>query len=650
MTTEQIKQKIRARQELKFSRAKANNQLRDEGKLAPPAPTVEGVIPGFNGLLPVEKLQESLKVIVPEWQPGSGWIPGDSESVTVNLKDLSGGVRYSGVTPFTLPLTPPTVTVEIPDDRIPAQGTFTVDYQVTAWNGNPGEVSETFQIIIDRQPPYYNPGHPATPAAITHPVDVVTDKYLTDNADEVVCELPDYPADRAPGDQVSVYLGLEIPDSINVTPVVGPIDVPADLKIHISGDEFRARPDGKHYVLYWLNDKAGNFSDISEPDSLELQLGPMPSGLLPPQVPLGPLITRADALEPVMVEIPAFTGADRVTIKALWGATPLPVLQPGLNPSFPLRIGVPWSALTAEYDATGLPVQNLTVRYQAWRGSLAFPEAGPLTTDVQVDLSVVGPPNPDPDPVNPNLPEVHLTSYSGETDKLTSADKGQPAKVSTELHEFPLKDEVIELWWRDKVVDTFTVDTEVEGDPIDFDITWDQIVEGKNDRALPMTYTIVAKDGNNPQRSPTTPVDVNVVTVDLAEPVFPTIDSSVNLINCSSLDCGTLALPVRIPGNSTHLKDGDIIRLDTQGFTNTNDPVPGTEFSLPYTLQPGEAALGVTLRVQPYDKHLLPIVSGRILARYSVEVDGNVVNSRVANARIALDSAGGTTCPIIPCA
>lgn len=646
MVSNNMWQDADVRRAVRMARINARNGQRD-GPLALAPPEVPAAIDGYDGLLPATALQRDLEVCIPMWDSPGG-SQGDVDTVTLRLVDTAGVVKYSGDQSYTLPLDPgafPTP-VFIPRAEIPAQGTYKVEYTVKLFNGNPDN-SGPFQIIIDREPPYYKPGQPATPAAITVPVEVVTDEYLDNNGDELVCTLPDYP-DKRPGDQVSVYLGLEIPDGIDVTPVVGPIDVPVDLQIRIPGAEIKKRSDGRNYILYWLNDRAGNFSDISAPSSFDVQLGPMPDDLEPPEVPLAP-VTRADALEPVHVEIPAFTGPEKVTIRARWGDTPLAELKPGAAPLFPLRIYVPWSALTNEYDFDGTPSQTVRVRYQAWRGSLAFPTDGPLFVDVEADLSIVGPDNPDPDPVNPNLPKVHLLSSTGQTDKLTIADRGQPATASTTLHENPVNEEVIELYWRDTVVDTFIVNGHAEGESITFDITWDQLEAGGNDAALPMTYTIRAKDGVNEQRSPTTPVDVDIVTIDLAAPVFPTIDTDVKMINCSSLDCGTQALPVKIPGNSTHLKDGDQVRLDAQGLDTSGNPISGTEFSLLYTLQPGEAASGATLKIEPYATHILPIVNGRIVARYTVEINGTPIDSLIANERVSLSTADGGTCPVRPC-
>lgn len=646
MISQNMQQDADARQAARMARVNTAN----EGRQGPPlpAPLVPVAIADYDGLLPAQALQADLVVKIPQWS-SEGASTNDKDTVELRLEDGDGVLKYITSRLYTYPFDPdafPTP-IEIPQADIPAQGTYLLKYTVHAWNNNPSFSSPT-PIIVDRQPPYYNPGHPATPAAIIVPVDVVTDQYLAENENELVCTLPGY-LDKARGDQVSVYLGLDIPEGIDVVPVVGPIDVPDDLQIHIPGSAIQQRADGKNHILYWLNDKAGNFSDISVPAEVDVQLGVMPGGLQPPEVPLDP-ISRLDALAPVEVEIPAFTGPDKVTIKAIWGETPLPELKPGPAPQFPLRIGVPWSTLKNEYDFTGQAAQTVRVSYQAWRGPLAFPEAGPLFKNVQVDLSLVGPVNPDePDPVNPDLPAVHLTSSTGQRDKLTVADKGQPAKANVPLHEFPVNEEIIELYWRDVVVDQFTVNGQTEGYDIEFNIMWEELLAGGNDVALPMTYTIRGKDSVNYQRSPTTPVDVDIVTIDLAKPTFPTIDPAVNIINCSSLDCGTQALQVHIPGNSTHLNDGDEIRLDSQGFDNSGNPVSGTEFSLNYTLQPGEAASGVTLRIQPYADHVLPIVNGRIVARYTAEIGGTPIDSQVANERVSLTLGGGGTCPIRPC-
>lgn len=648
MSLDRMQQDAQVRREYRLEQIRRGKARREQQNLLDP-PIITDAIPDYDGLLPVDKLQADLRVGIPLWDwIEDGYSPGDADTITLFLKNPDGTTVYTGVQQYPLPLDEdafPSV-IAVPQDKIPAHGQYIVEYRLTLFTGTP-TMSNTAPLIIDSQPPYFNPGQPATPAAIQVPVEVVTDQYLADNGNELVCTLPDYP-DKARGDQVIVYFGLEIPEDIDaVAPVVGPIDVPVDLRIPIPGSAIQDRLDGHNYIFYWLRDKAGNFSDISEPASIDVQLGVMPDDLKPPQVPLAP-ISRLDALEPVMVEIPAFTGPDKVTVKALWGKTALAELKPGPAPQFPLKIQVPWSALEAEYDYTSTTdAQTVRVAYQVWRGPLAFPEAGPLHLDVEVDLSVVGPPDPDPDPVNPDLPRVHLTSSTGNTDKLTVADKGQPARASVLLHALPENEEVISLYWRDVVVDTFTVNGQSEGDQIDFNITWEQLLAGGNDPAFPMRYTIRGKDDVNFQQSEDTLVDVDIVTIDLLEPSFPTTDTATGWINCGSIDPVTGALPVFIPGNSTWLKDGDEITVVSQGFTLADIPVVGTEFSLVHTLQTGEAAGGATILIEPYEDKLLPIVLGKVLTRYSAVIDGQLIHSPVTTGRIALnDGTPDGTCPI----
>ena len=649
MTTDKLIRRARARQEYKLSRARNLNQLRDAGALLRPLePEIINVL-DESGLYPASELDAPISVKVPKWVPSPDNPGTFPEYVDLSLYNSTDAALFSARTTVPVPIDSDVI-VDIPVDSIPNQGNYKVGYLIVGWDGNPGEVSDTAPLIIDRQPPYYNPGGEATPVAIIPPVAVITDAYLATVGDVVVCDVPAYTA-RTLDDQITVYLNLGTGFNINLAPVFGPEPLPDTLKISIPGAAIAGRADGVHQLFYKLRDKAGNSSDISEPANIELQLGPVPAGLTDPVVtPIERPLVREDVYEPVLVEIAQFTNADKGIIRAMWGGTLLDevILHPGH--AFPIRINVPWAAMFGEYDPDGPAEQTATISYQVWRGSQGFPEAGALTTEVTVDFAVVGPENPDPGPINELLPLVHLTSYSGATDELKAEDKGQPAIASVLLHANPVAGEIIDLYWRDKVVDTFTLSGEVEGDSIEFDITWEQIVEGGNDVALPMTYTIVGPGGNNPQRAKPTSVKVDVVVIELVVPSFPTrSDDPVVLINCASLDCDTRALRIWIPGNGLYLKAGDVITITSELFTPAGAPVDNTVFTENYQLKSGEEDLGVERKIQPYDKFIQPVISGRIKASYSAVVGGTIVSSPTVEEIISLHSGAGTTCPVRPC-
>lgn len=649
MTTDKLIQRARARQEYKLSRARHFDQLRDAGTLLrPPKPTIINVLDD-SGLYPASELGAPISVKVPKWEP-SPENPGNlPEFVDLSLYNSTDAVLFYVRTPVPVPIDSDVI-VDIPVASIPNQGDYKVGYLTVGWDVNPGQGSDTAPLIIDRQPPYYNPGGEATPAAIKPPVAVITDAYLASAGGVVECEVPAYTA-RTLDDQITVYLDLGTGFNINLAPVFGPEPLPDTLKISIPGAAIAGRADGVHQLFYKLRDKAGNSSDISEPANLELQLGPVPAGLTDPVVtPIERPLVRDDVYEPVLVEIAQFTNADKGIIKAMWGGTLLDevILHPGH--AFPIKINVPWAVMFGEYDPVGSAEQTATISYQVWRGSQGFPEAGALTTEVTVDFAVVGPENPDPGPINDLLPLVHLTSSSGATDELKAEDIGQPATASVLLHANPVAGEIIDLYWRDKVVDTFTISGEVEDDPIEFDITWEQIEAGGNDVALPMTYTIVGPGGNNPQRAKSTSVKVEVVVIELEVPSFPTrYNDGPVLINCSSLDCDTQALRIWIPGNGRYLKAGDVITITSELFTNAGLPVANTRFTENYQLKSGEEHLGVERKIQPYDEFIQPVISGRIKASYSAVVSGTTVSSPTVEEIISLFSGGVTTCPVRPC-
>lgn len=631
-----------------------NNQL-----LRPEVPAILQGMP--EGLIPVSALSADLQVKIPYWNTNIG--PSGYADVTLSIFDSGDHVVYEDKKRFN----GPKGEADFPLDQnielghIPHEGVFTLEYHVFTNEGT-DNTSERRIITIDRTAPYYNSDPQlAFPTALTLPVTVITDDTF-DGSTDFVCVLPDYPG-RADGDIIVVYWGPGLPDNPNeVDAAYGPIGVPTDFKIPIPKTVIESKPNGPTFAVYWLTDKAGNLSSVSRPAEVDVQLGALPSDLKDPQVPLGPIVDLADAHLGVGVLIPAFNNPAGTVIRAQWGGTSLTEVAPGSEPR-DVEVLVPWSVLDAEYSG-GPGEENVQVSYQVRRGTLLFP-AAPLTLDVKADFSTIGPPNPEePNPVNPDLAQVHLTGAEGEQDKLTPTDAGQNITATVTLYDPVAPGEILKLYWGTKVesVDDFTVVDEPAGGPVDFVIPWEVIEAQANNSALPMYYTINSATGNNPQQSKPTPVDVNVLVVGFDPVSFPDIyedDNGNKTLSCASLYSENYDDPNAKFGFRVAISgDKDLHALDTvtvvwQGYEfDGTTSIPATRFTDSRQLTQDEATNGFFFLVEPYADYILPIGQGYADVTYTVTPTGGgepvPADPMPQKQYVSVVRPGGSTCEVPP--
>jgi hypothetical protein len=645
------------------SRIKGNGaSVSQADKLDPPL--VKDILPGLpEGLLPVSVLLADLDVQIPYWNSQVG--PGFYAEVTVNIMMPDDSVVYGRTERFQGPLGADAFPLQlnIPQANIPHEGVFNLAYDVFVSDGTDNS-SESRVITIDRTAPYYNPDPQlAFPPVLQVPANVITDATFAGGVTSFDCTLPDYPELTAE-DRIVVYWGPGLPEGPNAPdPAFGPVVVPADRKIPIPKTVITDRPNGPTFAVYWLTDKAGNVSSISKPAEVDVQLGGLPADLKDPDVPLGPLVDLADAHLGVTVLIPAFNNPGGSIIKATWGGTALGEVTPGSVPR-DTYVPVPWSTLKAEY-AGGPGEMPVTVGYQVKRGSLLFP-AAPLTKDVSADFSTIGPGNPnEPDPVNPDLLQVHLIGADGGQDHLTPSDDGLDVTATVALYTPVNAGEVLSLYWGvDKTpVDDFTVVAEQPGDLINFTIPWAAIEAQANNAALPMYYTINSATGNNPQQSVDTLVNVDVLRVGFEPVSFP--DLFVDDVGNKTLSCASLysedydnplakfGFRVEVPAD-TDLKPGDEVIAVWQGydFDGTTE-IPATRFTHTHPpLTQGEADNGFIFLVEPYADHILPIGQGFAEVTYTVTPAGGgtpvPANPMPAKQYVTVIRPGGITCQVPP--
>lgn len=613
-------------------------------------PTIDEAIDGFDGLVPKSALTSPLKVTVPSWIDGA---PGAAfkDTIMLLMAEDKPDPDFTEVARLEVdgPVENINRTLEIPVSRL-REGQYLLKTHLILWSDNE-DSSISIPLIVDTTPPYAD-RYPEPLKLPTFPTGVITD----DDVDDVVVEIEPY-ADLARGDQIAFFWG-EIPDDPTSVLPIGVIGVPSDWKYTIPKSVIEGVGNGVRYLTYALIDKAGNDSRLAVYAQVEVQLGPYPSGLQVPEVPRAKddnLIDREDARD-LIVNIPSFSGHQPYdVIHAYWGDVKLDPVPIGDAPSFPYPIRVRFDTVKEQYaGATG--EVDTTVSYQIKRGSaLLFPD-DPLQTSLKVDLSVAGPENPDePDPVNPDLDAVVVVGASGGLpNTLTPADADTNATATFSLYEPALLGQQIALFYGNNSdpVDTYDIKgDEGPGFEVKMEIPWSRIDAHGNDPKVSVYYKIYTVGGNNYQYSIVTEVNVSAVVISLPAPRFLNLSPS-GFINCSTLQKPENGVDVQVPGNSRYFTAGMVVRLDWWGEDAGSIEIPGTRFPAEHTLLEHEVSEGFTLRVHPYDPHILSFYTGTsenrgvAYATYTVEIEGVPITSGETPNTLVLLGTGGGSCDI----
>lgn len=613
---------------------------------------IEGLID--DELLPKSDQDKSLTVKIPAW--GNLPPPGQTDRVILEWARDNAGFVVLLDQPFTGPLNPGDFPVPVLiSPELLREGKYELRYRVSLWTGAEEEASAPRKLIIDKTPPYRTD----YPAELITPVGPITDDFLSQNPTGMVCEIPDYPDKQDPGDVVAVFwVKNEIPEDFSdLTPIDGVKPVPSDRKVTIPENVIQQAGDGDFLAVYVLFDRTGNPSRISgiQTPPIQVALGLLPIvPLAAPTVPLAipdGLIDRRDASAGVRVHVENYTNwkfGDKVEVT--WGTqvlTKYPVTGSLLD------ISVPWIILKGQYDFTGAAEQSTNVSYRVLRGSVPF-AAVPIS--VNVDLSVVGPDNPDePGPINQTLGLVEVRGDSGLLNELTLADAGRDARAKLTLYDSVAPGNEILLHWNGIALDRpFIITNEQAGDEILILVPWDVISRGgsSNTEGLPVYYTVSGENANNDQESPRTMVVVDVVAVELTAPTFRDLNALGNL-TCQSLYGPLHGVRVHIPPDSEYLRRGTVVTaewLAYQGYDETTaTPIESTLKTEQLPAMTAEQAVnGIDWLVEPYDVHVLPTYAGpadpagRGRIRYSVDIKGKSVWSRETNAMVAMYTANDT--------
>jgi hypothetical protein len=570
------------------------------------------------------------------------------------------------------PLDPATYfpkTLDIPVTNLAVDGKFYLRLKMEPYNGQAARYADPVAVTCDDTRPYGD----NKPLAMEIPAAPITDDYLAANAGKVSGGIPYY-TDFQPGDKVA-FFWTNTPvdeDWSSATPVD---EVTLDgttwpFPVEYLEADLRTKADGEWYLMYGLVDKATNPSLVSFGSRLRMALGPWPTGMLDPKVPLADdgLVDLKDAIAGVNVVVEDFQNhkpTDEIVVT--WGARPQPGVPISATP-FPRHIPLPNADLIAQYGAATGPVDTV-VSYFISRGGV--PSAS-MSTTVSVDFSVVGPgpdPDPWPDPVNDNLPLAEIYGEVSQIkNQLTRADEGKDADVSVELYGPVKAGEVIDFYWNGVFVPSATYTVAVgdsAGDIITRVIPWQFIKDGLNDPALPVHYRIsaTADPDDNELHSRNTTVNVDAIS-----PVAPPTPKFQGLapgpggnefLNCSSLvstppHADDPAVRVEVPALNTppfNLPDGTRIQMSWRVTKpDGTTPIDSVDFDEEIELGTDYAAAGFVWRIKPYADYIEPIYiegpqDGRARVTYSFEFEGETVSSGPMPPRQGRDAYRGRGMP-----
>jgi hypothetical protein len=582
--------------------------------------------PDFAGYVPRDDQDTDIDLLIPMWAegaPSAGW----ADIITIQWK-LSADTTYQDV--GTIIKTGPN---ELGDPPVPAvlnkmyfarEGVYDLRYFIAGFNGTNNWSEPDVTIVIDKTAPHggQRPNQ-LTYRDTTEVVNgVITKAYLESQGNQLPMEVPPY-NDEKPGDTIEVFLANDpTPEG---TPVYeGPIG--PNRVIFIPGDRLEALLDGPIFINYYLLDKVGNIGDKSLDTTGNLILVPLPTGPLNPlRVPLAEDAEKLIDMDDVRlgngsvdVLIPPYTPwSSRDQIEVDWGGIKRALYPVSTAPVADIRIPISYLDVLKPAYAPGTPREKPTnVTYKLIRGNEEV-DATPI--GIFVDLSFVGPPNPDePDEENPDLPEVTVKGGGPNPvdNVLTVDDIGLSATIEVEIYTPYALGERMWFYWGTLETPVATYDPDPNspppGDVVTVTVDWEYI-EQVPGGLVDVYYKIGLISGNNRQKSVATPVDVSAaVPIRLASPQFPSAEvlpGGVLILNCYSFLDDDQHVPVFFPGNPDLLSLGDTVDIVWQPYNDfgATNPVPTPWIKNGRTLTQDEIDNGFTENIVPYADHTEPV-------------------------------------------
>lgn len=607
-------------------------------------PEVEDLLPPLPGDN-VKKLQAArqgtdCKVIITSMVVPPGSRPGDTY---IALQKDSVVVTEWVEVPFP---PPPTFEMILPAKETATPGPFRLTY-VVDYGGNKN-TSDTSEFFIDIVAPNHGaPGGKAAPPEEI--IDGVLTREILDALGDIKMIIP-VPDDVKQGDIYTAYYGKSDPAAPVDTFIVD-IDSEAPIELFIKKTHIETLGEGLFIFYCKYADRVGNVGPSSDPFHFDVRLTPAPSGLLPPEVPENDdgVVDLKDAYPDVAVVIPAFANGQpndvaRVTFNGK--------LQPDkpTDGTAPVIVDVPFRDAAEGGDGP----KDVAVNYAIIRNGNPFPEATGAT--INVDLSIPGPTNPEPDPDkgNPNLVALVVKGSTGDN-TLVVDDVGSLIDIDLTIPDTTTLDpgDIFDLMYDGKIVSPPEGRYEVVGDEADdfkipFKLPSEVFVAAKNGIKTARYIITNPANGSNANPSLPTPVDAYVIAVTLPEPVIQNLYTNPgNLVylNCSSLrDIPVIgkAAVVRVAGGGSLVAD---LKLD---FVWKGTPLSGgddiPDYTFSKTLQGNEHTAGFEVYL-PFNAALRPIRDGRGVISYTTEIDGRTHDSADHDVRVVVVDNIGTFCP-----
>nr|WP_314877446.1 hypothetical protein [uncultured Pseudomonas sp.] len=462
-----------------------------------------------------------LQLEIPRWaDTANSDYDGTQDEVIVLFNGIEWTYEESeGDLPYRIPYpTPPEttfpITVYVTPQMLARQpeGPVLISYLVrNTVLENPD--SSTAQVItLDR----YAPSRNTQPAALGVPPGVpapgpegsvvLTKEYLEANA-TVLFPVSTYTVARR-GDAVSIFLlGQETP--IFTGEIWPRAEAARRADIEVPSTVLQALGNGSRQLLYTLADYEGNVSGRSHPLNVTIQLALQPGNLEAPVVDSP--IDRAQAVAGVTVEIPDYPNAQASDVIQLSWHTPTSTRPLASFPFSQRTTTVDWAFLS---DPDPRAVYEGSVTYVVIRGGDTF---GPsLAADVSVDLSLIGPVNPnDPDPVNPDLAKLVVRGRDSDKDNLIDHhDANEAATIHLTVYAGARVGELVRFTYGTQELAPAHLLTQDEIDigHIQVPLPW-AIIQTMGNGSIPAFYRISAADDSaNYQQSRTTFVSVMAIT------------------------------------------------------------------------------------------------------------------------------------------
>ncbi|MGY4495146.1 hypothetical protein [Pseudomonas sp. TE3610] len=575
---------------------------------------------------------DPLVVTIPQWTAGSN----TEEYLSVFVDDIPVIENKQ----LTIPHDPAEFVVTIPARFFAAEGVHTLWYSYINDVGNSKESIETV-VTIDKTPP----GNNAPIGALIFPPEVVADgitaEYLGSHNDEVIASVPAYLGAKR-GDYVTWYWGTTPPSNEDLPDgtTAGIIDVNAPVTITIPGDVIRAKGAGQKAAPFVIHDRANNIREVFGVPYIPVELLPPPFGLLAPLVPLADdgLIDLADAQLGVEVNIPDYQGYDPSDYYEVEWDGIVQAITPITTPSFT----IPWASLSSK----GPGPRAVIVKYYVKRTATSLVRYPSPELTVNVDFRAPGPDPIVPGP-NPLLLPVTVRGgawQAGDPDnKLTIADRGQPATATVELAAKIEDDDVLTLHWGTfpGAAATVTINGESEGDEVTFTVPWNVINQGGFNEFVRVDYTVSRPGLPNVQLSTLQLVDARISQLEgLPNPVLPaatTLPNGRQVLNCASRIWNGIV--VNVPGDGSVFSAGDRVVCYFQGYSDANNgtAIPNTdkEFEIA-ALTPGQATNGFSFTITPYNGMIELVSDGSADIFYRLfKADGQEGSSLLLQPRVS---------------